>query len=248
VFEYYGDWILWRCLGVAVPTTIVADLAWYKSAGVDQVQALHFGAFSNWAYALNAFAYARASWDITQKRDALATQFCHARYGEHARSMLQAYFSTEQASVHALTYDGYGKDAYDIRDTPAEPAEFVQKHVELVEQAVAQTETAISKLPEFKHKVIGAERQLLELNRDNLRALLHQMRGRQFEASSDPDRAGRMGAEYDAAIALLQSLQKRLAEMPRELTGAWGESAPNQFKMIAELLQSAKDGKRLRQW
>jgi hypothetical protein len=248
VFEYYCDWILWRCLGVAVPTTIVADLAWYKSMGVDQIEALHFGAFSNWAYALNAFAFARASWDVTQKRDALATQFCHARYGEHARSMLQTYFSFEQASVHALTYDGYGKDAYDIRDTPAEPAEFAQKHIALVEQAVTQTETAITKLPEARHKLIGGERQLLELNRDNLRALLHQMRGRQFEASSDPDCAAKMGAEYDAAIALLQSLQSRLAETSREHTGAWGESAPNQFKMIAELLQSAKAGNRKREW
>jgi hypothetical protein len=249
VFEYYCDFILWRCLGIAVPTTITADLPWYKSLGIDQVQALHFGQFSNWAYPLNAFAFARASWDLTLKRDVIATQFCHARYGEHSRAMLQAYFSFEQVSLAALTYDGYGKDAYDLRDTPSQPAEFAQKHITLVEQAVVHVETALSKLPAVNHRVIGGEKLLLELTRDNLRALAHQMRGLQFEKeSAEPDRAEKMKVEYDAAIALLEDLHKRLVEVPREYTGAWAEKASEQFKMIADLLRAAKDGKRNRTW
>jgi len=250
VFEYYCDLVLWRCLGITVPATIVNDLPWYKSLGVDQVQALHFGQFSNWAYALNAFAFARASWDVQLKRDALVTQFCHARYGEHARLMLQAYFSFEQASLQALTFDGYGKDCYDIRDLPAQPAEFAQKHIASIEQAVGQIETALAKLPDTGHRAIQGERLLLELTRDNLRSLVHQLRGLQFEqASTEPDRAAKMNAEYDAAIALLKDLQKRMTEAPRQTTGAWGaEGAPGQFQQIAELLQSAKDGKRHRNW
>lgn len=250
VFEYYCDFILWRCLGIAIPATILADLNWYKSQGIEDIQALHFGQFSNWAYALNAFVFARASWDINLKRDALVTQFCHARYGAHTRAMLQTYFSFEQASLHALTYDGYAKDAYDIRDTPAQPAEFAQQHIALVDQAIIQIETAISKIPEVSHKVIGGEKFLLELTRDNLRSLAHQMRGLQHETSSaEPNRVEKMNAEYDAAIALLHDLQKRLTEAPREYTGSWGaEFAPNQFKQIAELLQSAKEGKRNREW
>jgi hypothetical protein len=218
--------------------------------GVDQVQALHFGQFSNWAYALNAYAFARASWDAGLKRDAIVTQFCHGRYGEYARQMLQAYWSIEQASVHALTFDGYARDCYDIRDLPAQPAEFAQKHMELVEQAVIQMETALSKLPDTGHKVIVAERLCLELTRDNLRALAHQMRGLQCEQqSANPEFAAKMQSEYDAAIAILNDLRKRFLETAREHTGAWGaEGTPNQFQMMAELLQSAKEGKRNRTW
>ena len=250
VFEYYCDFILWRCLGIAVPATILADLAWYKSMRVEDVQALHFGQFSNWAYALNAYVFARAAWDLKLDRNALVTQFCHARYGPHTRSMLQAYFSIEQASLHTLTYDEYGRDAYDIRDTPPTPADFVQKHIALVDQAVIQIETALSKLPSAEHPVIAGDRLLLELTRDNLRALSSQMRGRLHETSvSEPMHAEKMNAEYDNAIAVLRDLQKRLAELPRKYTGAWGErSAPHQFEMIAELLRSAKEGKRNRTW
>ncbi|MSR64743.1 MAG: DUF4838 domain-containing protein [Verrucomicrobiae bacterium] len=249
VFEYYCDFILWRCLGIAIPSTIHADLPWYKSMGVDDIQSLHFGQISNWAYPLNAFVFARASWDVNLKRDALVTQFCHARHGVHSRATLQAYWSIEQASLHALTYDGYGKSAYDVRDTPAEPAEFAQKHIALVDQAVIQIETALSKMPEVEHKTIRSERLLLELTRDNLRALSHQMRGLQFENNSaETNREEKMKAEYDSAIALLNDLQKRMTEAGTEHTGAWAEGAPNQFRMIAELLQGATEGKRERTW
>lgn len=250
VFEYYCDLILWRCLGITCPTTLLADLAWYKSKLVDDVQCLHFGQFSNWAYALNAFAFARASWDLNLTRDAIVTDFCHARYGEHARTMLQAYWSFEQASLHALTYDGYDKRAYDLRDPPGTPPEFVEKHIALVDQAIVQIETALTKMPAVVHRVIAAERMLLELTRDNLRALTHQMRGRLHEENQlDPNHAEKMKSEYDAAIALLNDLQRRFAELPEKVTGAWGrEGAPNQFKLMAELLQSAREGKRQRDW
>ena len=97
--------------------------------------------------------------------------------------------------------------------------------------------------------MIQGEKLLLELTRDNLRSLMHQMRGLQFEKeSTEPDRAEKMKVEYDAAIALLEDLQKRLVEVPREHTGAWAEKAAEQSKMIADLLRAAKEGKRNRTW
>ncbi len=231
VLEYYADFILWRGLGVATPATILADLEWYRSKGLEQIQALHFGKISNWLYPLNAYAFARAAWDAGLKHDTIVTQFSHARYAEHARVMLPVLAAIEQASVNTLTYCGYDRHAYDLRDPPRQPVDFVQQHITRVEEAIAQTETALAKLPAADSRAIQRDRSMLELNRDNLRALAHQMR-----------------SEYDAGITLLADLRQRLIEAPATLSGAWQTFAPNQFQMIAELLQSAKEGSRTRNW
>lgn len=230
VFEYYNTFMLWRCLGVAMPATILADLHYYKSKGIEDVQTLHFGQITNWAYPLNTYVFARSAWDASLTRDALVSDFCRDRYGsEQAPILISAVRALEEATMQAITYCGYDKHAYDLRDVPLAPADFAAQHRLLVEQAISTTCQALEKLAFNSSDAIARDRLMLELNRDNLRALLHQMRN-----------------EFDPAIALLTDLRRRMSDRP-DLLGGWAE-APRQFQMIAELLESAKAGRRHRDW
>lgn len=90
VFEYWLDAILFKIVAPPMVEVIRRDLAFYAANGADCVGALATGSMPLSAPSLNAFAFARLSWDPRQTARDIREQFC----GHVFRSALHmpAYF------------------------------------------------------------------------------------------------------------------------------------------------------------
>ena len=95
-FEYYLDAILFKSLLPPLPSVMQRDLRFYRDAGTHTVQALMTGDHPWLAPQLNAWLFARLSWDPEQDPDALVADFCRATYGMVGE--LPAYYRALEAA------------------------------------------------------------------------------------------------------------------------------------------------------
>jgi hypothetical protein len=95
-FEYYLDAVLFKSLLPPLPSVMQRDLRFYREAGAHTVQALMTGDHPWLAPQLNAWLFARLSWDPEQDLDALLVDFCRATYG--AVGELPAYYRALEAA------------------------------------------------------------------------------------------------------------------------------------------------------
>jgi hypothetical protein len=95
-FEYYLDAILFKSLLPPLPSVMQRDLRFYREAGTHTVQALMTGDHPWLAPQLNAWLFARLSWDSGQELDGLLADFCRATYGTVGE--LPAYYRALEAA------------------------------------------------------------------------------------------------------------------------------------------------------
>jgi len=101
VFEYYLDAILFKSLLPPLPSILQRDIRFYAAAGAHTVQALMTGDRPWLVPQLNAWLFARLSWDPEQDLDALLADFCQATYGT-AGELPAHYRALEAAFALAL--------------------------------------------------------------------------------------------------------------------------------------------------
>jgi hypothetical protein len=102
VFEYSLDALLFKSLLPPLLTVMQRDLWFYRNAGAHTVQALMTGDRPWITPQLNAWAFARLSWDPDQNLDALLADFCRATFGTDSANLPAYYRALEQAFALAL--------------------------------------------------------------------------------------------------------------------------------------------------
>ncbi|GAB4475680.1 MAG: DUF4838 domain-containing protein [Anaerolineae bacterium] len=102
VFEYYLDGILFKSVLPPLPTVMKADLRFYRDAGAHTVGALMTGTREWSAPQLNAWLFARLSWNPDQDLLALVVDFCRAAFGSDSPDLPALYRALEQAFALAL--------------------------------------------------------------------------------------------------------------------------------------------------
>jgi hypothetical protein len=111
VFEYYLDALLFKSLLPPLPAVMQRDLIFYRDAGAHTVQALMTGDRPWLTPQLNAWLFARLSWDPAQDLDVLLADFGCAALGRPAPGILgpdahhySAYYRALEAAF-ALALD-----------------------------------------------------------------------------------------------------------------------------------------------
>jgi len=102
VFEYYLDAILFKSLLPPLPSVMQRDMRFYAAAGAYTVQVVMTGDRPWLVPELNAWLFARLSWDPEQDLGALLADFCQATYGTVGE--LPAYYRALEGAF-ALALD-----------------------------------------------------------------------------------------------------------------------------------------------
>jgi hypothetical protein len=111
VYSYYADDVIKKFLYNPVPDVVLADLQYYRRIGVAGNSVLMMNPQNWWANAPHMYAYARASWDLTDTLPRINDDYFTSVYGPAATAM-QAH----QHAARALfdTTFGHGQTGEDI--------------------------------------------------------------------------------------------------------------------------------------
>lgn len=104
VFEYYLDGILFKSAPPPLPDVLQADLRAYRDAGVHTVQALMTGDRPWLVPPVNAYLFARLSWDPEQAPHELLQQYAAARSPRAPAALAAAYIALAKAWQPALDF------------------------------------------------------------------------------------------------------------------------------------------------
>lgn len=150
VFEYYGDLILYVKNKTNFAHTISSDIKAYIKNGIRKVTTLCFGAYSNWAYPLNIFVFARHSWNSELNVEDTIELFSKG-LGFNGSDYIKYLDLIEKASVQTYAFCGYGIQFGDIRVLPIEPVEYYKEHIEKIQKAIE----LLAKAEELLNKMIS---------------------------------------------------------------------------------------------
>ena len=215
IMEYYMDLILYSNMKTVLPHTIAEDLKRYYAQGARMISSLEFGPYSWYAYDLNYYVYARCTWNVEADPGTLTAAAMKQVYPGFADEMTQYFAEAEGASGNWLSFCGYTA-IFDIRDcyTTEGHEEFYQRHIELAEQALEQTERLIQRLTLLLQEAQGQqavrlsiERDVQNITREELRAVCHRLRGiyayqvnKEFRAAGEHIRRTLQHKEKEAAL------------------------------------------------
>ncbi|MBE6870850.1 MAG: DUF4838 domain-containing protein [Ruminococcaceae bacterium] len=245
IFEYYADFILFINLGIHIPSIIIKDIKEYKALNVDKICNLMFGKYSWWAYHGNMYAFNRACWDINYDSKGEHEEKLLRMYGKYAKEMGEYYELFEQASMKMLAFCEYGDNISDLRNIPPQCPDFYQKHIAMIEQAVALYEKAYELLQklcqmsqgEKEFTYIEREMYLMQTTALDARAVCEQMTGRILGYLGDvPARH----EHFDEAIKLREKGAETMATVPLKYNGRCGEDAVRFYGTMNEWYQAMK--------
>jgi hypothetical protein len=105
VFEYYLDAVLFKSVLPPLIETMKMDLQFYHAIGIEAVQNLMTGDYPWISPQLNAWLFARLTWNTEQETSELLADFCRAYFGTDDAHLPRYYRKLEQAFALALSLD-----------------------------------------------------------------------------------------------------------------------------------------------
>ena len=174
IFEYYTDMILFNKMSICTPWQITSDLRAYRSLGVGRVSCLTFLRYTNWAYPVNLYTFARASWDTNYRFADDCKSFCAYLYPGHGHIMENVFTQQERASAMFLTFCAYVDDCCDLRMIPNQPRDFHEGHIRRIQESAALLSSCLSQM-ECDGMII--EKEILKITILELQATCASMTG-----------------------------------------------------------------------
>jgi len=228
-FDYYDDLILFRKMKINIPKVISEDLNDYRKLGVSKVSSLMFGRYSWWAYEINMFVFARASWDTGFDYGQALQEWCTALYPSVSAQMTGFYAAVETASYGMLTFCGYQGPISDLRNIPPVELEFYDKHMAGIRQSIEVFERNLALLEGLAPKCDGAEKTRLDaqcaiirITIGEAKSISNMMRGR-YVYKREGDAAGdEMRSRLQTAIDFLQDSKRLIEAVPYVMKGIAG--------------------------
>lgn len=147
VFEYYSDPILFsKCL-TALGETIAQDLISYRRAGVKRIVNLTFGLYSNWAYGLNDYIFARHSFDTARSVEQTQREYIKLLPAP-IEPLFRCYSHIADFSHKYFAFCGYNHDFSDIRKTKL--CDYFPIHMELMRKGLQDLRMARKEAEEMQ--------------------------------------------------------------------------------------------------
>jgi hypothetical protein len=186
-FEYYGDTILYRSLGIALPKTILADLKYYQRLGASRVTEHSISAtYSYISQPLNFYVYAAGAWNPDVDLEQLLDDYCRHAYGAAAELMKHYWTFTAEGTSKLATYG-------DITDPPLAFDEPMRRLIQLTEEALADLEQAgpfltqalALELDEDERGRLLRDQAIWEFTHDQAAGLVENLQGNYYQAGAD---------------------------------------------------------------
>jgi hypothetical protein len=204
IFEYYGDSLLFWNVPFPMPRVIADDISFYNSRKVnDRILFLKLGDSTWFTHMLNAYSFARMSFNHTEDIESIIYDFFRFFYGEYAGDV-KRWFDTFENAVGTLSQWG------DVMWAPAMPAFLIEKFQQEAELSLRQIETAkaiLLNLTPEKMKIDYQKRLhnliwINELARIQVEGLKYQLKGLMLYGRAQLIRGLRSSPSFTLPISL----------------------------------------------
>ncbi len=217
VFEYYGDSLLFWNVPFPMPRVIAGDISFYNSRKInDRILFLKLGDSTWFTHMLNAFTFARMSYNHTEDVETLIYDYYRFFFGDYAGDVKRWFDTFENAVSHVSQWG-------DIMWAPPMPAFLMEKFQQEAELCLRQLDSAGGILENLAPQKMKSDYQrrlrdliwLHDLARTQIAGLKYQLKGLMLYGRAQVIRGLRNSPSFTLPIALEPVYAETIANLSK---------------------------------